>query len=275
MPDQGNSSVTHSGELAGKTAMITGSSSGIGRAMALEFAAAGADILIHCRTNVDGAHAVAHCIRNMGREADVLACDLSDPSGPDTLVQRVWEKHDHVDIWVNNAGADVLTGEASGWSFERKLEQLWRVDVVTTIRLSRLVGRRMKKRGGAEGSNVLLNVGWDQVEHGMEGDSGEMFSTAKGAIMAFTQSLAKSLAPQVRVNCVAPGWIRTAWGGQAAGYWQERACRESLSGRWGTPDDVARAAVFLVSPRSEFITGQVLKVNGGFNHSGSTGRGVD
>jgi 3-oxoacyl-[acyl-carrier protein] reductase len=166
-----------------------------------------------------------------------------------------------VDIWINNAGADVLTGEAANWSFEEKLAALWQVDVVATLRLSREVGQRMKQRG----TGVLVNMGWDQVETGMAGDSGELFGAAKGAVMAATRSLAKSLAPEVRVNCLAPGWIRTAWGQQASAEWQERAHRESLLCRWGEPEDVARVACFLASPAAEFVTGQVIHVNGGRN----------
>ena len=119
----------------------------------------------------------------------------------------------------------------------------------------------------AAGGGAILNIGWDGAGRGMAGDSGELFSAVKGAIMAFTRSLAQSLAPEVRVNCLAPGWIRTAWGDQAADSWQERARGESLRGRWGTPEDVARAARFLVSPDADFITGQVIDVNGGFNTS--------
>jgi 3-oxoacyl-[acyl-carrier protein] reductase len=85
--------------------------------------------------------------------------------------------------------------------------------------------------------------------------------------MAFSRSLARSLAPEVRVNCVAPGWIKTAWGEQASDYWQQRAVRESLLGRWGTPEDVAAAVRFLVSPAAGFITGQVIAVNGGLRQS--------
>jgi 3-oxoacyl-[acyl-carrier protein] reductase len=110
---------------------------------------------------------------------------------------------------------------------------------------------------------VILTLGWDQAEHGMAGDSGELFGTIKGAVMAFTRSLAQSFAPEVRVNCLAPGWIKTKWGDDASEYWQERAQRESLLGRWGTPEDVADAACFLASPAANFITGQILPVNGG------------
>jgi 3-oxoacyl-[acyl-carrier protein] reductase len=97
----------------------------------------------------------------------------------------------------------------------------------------------------------------------MEGDSGELFAATKGAVMAFTRSLALSLAPAVRVNAVAPGWIRTAWGETASSAWQERAVRETPLARWGTPEDVARACRFLVSPEAAFLTGQVVRVNGG------------
>ena len=90
-----------------------------------------------------------------------------------------------------------------------------------------------------------------------------MFAAVKGAIAAFSRSLAKSLAPHVRVNCLAPGWIRTAWGETASDAWQQRARRESLLGRWGEPEDVARVARFLASPAAAFINGQVIAVNGG------------
>jgi 3-oxoacyl-[acyl-carrier protein] reductase len=125
--------------------------------------------------------------------------------------------------------------------------------------LARDIGRRMKARG----RGVILNMGWDQAETGMEGDSGQLFGATKAAVMAFTKSLALSLAPEVRVNCLAPGWIRTAWGDQASAKWQERVRRETPLGRWGTPHDVARAARWLASPKAGFITGQVVRINGG------------
>jgi 3-oxoacyl-[acyl-carrier protein] reductase len=81
--------------------------------------------------------------------------------------------------------------------------------------------------------------------------------------MAFSKSLAATLAPQVRVNCIAPGWIRTAWGENASEYWQKRALAETPLARWGTPEDVARAVRWLVSPAAAFITGQTIRVNGG------------
>ena len=113
----------------------------------------------------------------------------------------------------------------------------------------------------------IVNMGWDQAQTGMEGESGEIFATTKGAIMAMTRSLAKSLAPAVRVNCVAPGWIQTAWGEQTSEYWSQRAKQESLMERWGQPSDVAAAVAFLCSREASFISGHVLPVNGGFRTS--------
>ncbi len=249
--------------LEGKTVVVTGSSSGIGRAIALRLAAAGADVLVHARANAAAADAVAAEVQASGRRAMVLLADLADPCSQQTLVEAAWAWRGAVDVWINNAGADVLTGEAAAWSFEEKLDRLWRVDVVATMRLSRLAGARMKRQASRAGQAVILNMGWDQADYGMGGDSGEMFGAVKGAVMAFTKSLACSLAPEVRVNCLAPGWIKTAWGERASECWQERARRESLLQRWGTPEDVARVARFLASPAAEFITGQVIPVNGG------------
>jgi 3-oxoacyl-[acyl-carrier protein] reductase len=244
--------------LNDQIAVVTGSSSGIGRAIALQLAGAGADVLVHARTNASGAQTVVDEIRGLGRKSTLHLADLADDSARQTLVDSCWAWQGQVNIWVNNAGADVLTGDASDWTFDRKLDTLWHVDVLATIQLSRSVGQRMSEPGG-----VILNMGWDQAESGMAGESGEMFAATKGAIMSFSRSLAQSLAPKVRVNCLAPGWIKTAWGQQASDYWQQRAEHEALLGRWGTPDDVARAAAFLVSPAADFITGQVLKINGG------------
>ena len=245
-------------ELAGKRALVTGSTSGIGRAIALELAAGGADVIIHGR-RVEALESGLRDVLEHGVRGGHIQADLRLPATRSKFADDAWGQWGGLDIWINNAGADTLTGEAANWPFERKLHKLWTVDVAATIHLSREVGRRMK----AAGSGVIVNMGWDQAETGMEGDSGQLFAAAKGAVMAFTKSLALDLAPEVRVNCLAPGWIKTGWGERASQTWQARAVRETPQGRWGTPEDVAKVARWLASPAAAFVTGQIIRVNGG------------
>ncbi len=220
-------------------------------------------MVVHAGHDRQAALATAQDVGKQGVDVETIVADLANDTDQDDFLDRAWRWKDHVDIWINNAGVDILTGDRRGATFEGKLDALWQVDTRATIRLSRGVGRRMVQRG----AGVILNTGWDGAARGMAGDTAELFAASKGAVMAFTRSLAQSLAPAVRVNCMALGWIRTAWGEQASGLWQDRAARESLAARWGTPEDVARVARFLVSPQSDFISGQVIHVNGGFRGS--------
>ena len=245
--------------LIGKRAVVTGASSGIGRAIALELARAGAELVLHCRSALEQARETAEECGRAGSAAQVICADLGIEAELSPFVERVFGGGPPPEIWINNAGADLLTGPDSKLDYAAKLERLLSVDVRATTLLSRDVGRRMRERG----AGVILNIGWDQADRGMEGDSGELFAAAKNAIMGLTRSLALSLAPQVRVNCIAPGWIRTRWGEQASETWQARVLRETPLGRWGTPEDVAKVARFLVSPEAAYVTGQVINVNGG------------
>jgi 3-oxoacyl-[acyl-carrier protein] reductase len=251
--------VQTSSNLCGLRAAVLGSTSGIGRAVALSLADAGADVLIHGRASREAAEAVAAEVRRHGGRSDVLMADLADRAAGDRLVADAWKHWNGLDAWLQIAGADTLTGPGARLSFDDKLDRLWAVDVAATIRLCRAIGNRMK----AQGSGSIVTMGWDQAETGMEGDSGELYCATKGAIMAFTRSLALSLAPTVRVNALAPGWIKTAWGESASSPWQARVLRETPMARWGSPDDVAHVARFLVSPDAAFLTGQTLRVNGG------------
>lgn len=248
-------------ELAGRTALVTGSTSGIGRAVALELGRAGARVALHGRSSAAAAEVAA----DLGdRHAGTFLADLAEPDAVAGLVRDVEAGLPEVDVVALVAGADVLTGPAARWPFEQKLEALLAVDVVATLRLARAIGRWMAGRAGG----AIVTVGWDQADVGMEGDSGELFAASKGAVMAFSKSLARSLAPKVRVNCVAPGWIKTSWGENASEAWQKRAVRESMLRRWGTPADVAAAIRWIVGPDAAFVTGQVLNVNGGFRRMG-------
>ena len=246
--------------MTGQTVLVTGSTSGIGRAVALRLAESGAAVALHGR-NADAAQQVADEIRrSAGSVAGVFLTDIATSAGCAELIEAVTKTCPTLRAACLIAGADTLTGSSASLSFEDKLQLLYDTDVRSTLLLGRGLGNVLK---GHDGSSIVT-TGWDQAATGMEGDSGELFGTIKGAVMAFTKSLAKSLAPHVRVNCVAPGWIKTAWGDQASKEWQERAVRECLLKRWGEVGDIADAVRWLISPRASFITGQIINLNGGF-----------
>ena len=245
--------------LQNQHAVVTGASGGIGRAIALELARAGASVVAHFNQSRESAKDVVRAVEDLGTPVDTIQADFRDLTNSDELVEQAWSVFGSVDVWVNNAGVDLLTGPGTEMKYDEKLRLLLDVDVRSTLLLSRAAGNRMQ----AAGRGTIINIGWDQADRGMEGDSGELFATARNAIMGFTRSLAVSMAPEVRVNCVAPGWVRTAWGEQASPYWQDRVRSETLLKRWGTPEDIARMVRFLASSEAGWITGQVINVNGG------------
>lgn len=247
-----------SGKLHGLRAIVTGASTGIGKAVALALASAGASVGVHYGSSKSLAEKVSAECSTLGGASFAVGRDLSLAEGLDEWVGQLWNDGP-IDVWINNAGVDLLTGSAREWTYSQKLESLFAVDLRASMLLSKAVGARMKARG----RGVILNIGWDQAERGMEGDSGELFAAIKGAVMCFSRSLACSLAPEVRVNCIAPGWIRTAWGEAASDIWQQRVLRETPLARWGEPQDIARLAVFLASDDADYLTGQVINANGG------------
>ena len=208
----------------------------------------------------------AEMVRERDCEASILKADLRQADDRRLLVDTAFERLGEITVWVNNAGADVLTGEAASLEFEEKLQRLLDVDLFGTIALCRLAVPRLLQQEASPPSSIIF-MGWDQAPDGMDGDEGQMFGPVKAAIMAYAASLAQSVAPILRVNTVAPGWIRTAWGNEAGDYWNERAKVQSLMNRWGDPDDVAKAVVYLADPNNTFVTGQTLNVNGGWNRT--------
>lgn len=244
-------------------AVVTGSSSGIGRATALRLAEDGFSLVLHARQNLAGIQATASTIfQRFQRPSLCILADIADSRAQADLTRAAFNWHGHVDAWVNNAGADVLTTEARGWPFDEKLRYLLATDLLGTVGLSRDVAARMMQQlSGSKPS--IINIGWDQALLGMSGDSGQLFCTTKAAVMAFSNSLAMSVAPHVRVNCVSPGWIKTAWGNDSNDYWDSRARDESLLARWGTAEDVANTIAWLAGPSAEFVNGQCINVNGG------------
>jgi 3-oxoacyl-[acyl-carrier protein] reductase len=165
-----------------------------------------------------------------------------------------------LDVWVNNAGADVLTGAGAALSDLEKLDLLMSVDLRGTILCSWQAADLL---GAQEDGGVIINMSWDHVLTGMPGLNPQLFAAVKGGISAFSKSLARSIAPRVRVNVLAPGWIETSFSASVADKERGAIAESTPLKRWGTPEDVAAAAVFLASPGASFLTGQTIMVGGG------------
>jgi len=255
-----NSPPTSPSTLAGKRVLVTGASSGIGRAIALAAAQAGADVALTYRANEAGANAVAADIRATGRRAVITRADVSDHDELTRLIATLRDALGGVDAWVNNAGADVLTGVGITLSRRDKLDLLLRVDLAGTMHASWAAAELMREQPAG---GVIINMSWDRVLQGMSGENPELFSAVKGGILSFSRSLARSVAPAIRVNVLGPGWIETAFGNGAPAAFRDEIARQIPLGRWGAPEDVAAAAVYLASDSARFVTGQMIMVNGG------------
>jgi 3-oxoacyl-[acyl-carrier protein] reductase len=239
---------------------VTGASSGIGRAIAEAYAAEGAVVLLTHRASPERAREVADAIATRGGRALVRQADLGTRGACERLVADAREQLGRLDVWVNNAGADVVTGEAAAWEWERKLDTLLAVDLKGTIACSYAAGEIMR---GQERGGAIVNMSWDHVMTGMAGENPQLFAAVKGGVLAFSKCLARSLAPGVRVNVLCPGWIETRFGQEADRDFYHSVAEDTPLGRWGRPRDVADAALYLASPEAAFVTGQAINVNGG------------
>lgn len=246
--------------LADKVVVVTGASSGIGKAIALACAEAGADLAVSYRRNRQGIEETARAVEALGRRIAVVQVNISQAEDIGRLSSAVTQRFGRADVWINNAGADILTGEGARLSPLEKLEVLLAVDVRGTVLASWAAVKLMRTR--AEGGTII-NMSWDHAEQGMEGENPVLYSVAKGAVLSFSKSLARDVAPEIRVNVLSPGFIETGFGEEADPRWREAVVARTPLRRWGRPEDVARAAVFLASDEARFMTGQTMMVNGG------------
>ncbi len=247
--------------LSGKRTVVTGASSGIGRAIALRFAHEGADVCVGYHRTAEAAATCVEAIRACGREALAVAVNVAETASIDRLVAKVVAAFADIDVWVNVAGADILTGTAADLSDAQKLQQLLDVDLRGTIRCAWAAAPVLQRSHG-----TIINMSWDLALVGMGGRNPEIFAATKAGVTGFTRALARSLAPAVRVNELAPGWIETRFAReQMSADYREAVMTSTPLRRFGTPGDVAAAAAFLASDEAAFITGQTLKVNGGLS----------
>ena len=250
--------------LKSKTAVITGASTGIGRAIARLFGKQGARIIVNYQRSHKAAQQLVAEINAEGGHARAFQANISRPEGIDGLVNAALEAFGCIDIWANIAGVDILTGNGARLSDVEKLNRLMEVDLRGTILCCWRVAPLMKEAGGG----VILNMSWDLALQGMEGRNPEMFAAVKAGILGFSKCLARSYAPEVRVNELAPGWIETAFAKEKMKpeAYQAVVERTPLK-RFGMPEDVAWAALYLASDEAAFITGQTLRINGGLTSS--------
>ncbi|HEX8762929.1 MAG TPA: SDR family oxidoreductase [Candidatus Saccharimonadales bacterium] len=243
-------------KLNNKVVVITGSSANIGKATALLFAQEGAKVVITTRKNVEGGQATADEIKNSGGEAIFVQADLAQPDDVEKLFKATLEAFGTVDILVNNAGA------ATGKPFLETTKEDWLLDFDNNLFDMVLCSQAAAKIMLEKGSGVILNTTSIRgLEHtGREGIMG--YSAAKAATISLTKTMAKELAPKIRVNGVAPGFVITPNYDKTPQEVKDGFIDGTLIKRWIQPEEIAEAFLYLAT--AEAITGENLIVDGGF-----------
>jgi len=242
-------------DLTGKVALVTGGSRGLGRAMALGFAEAGADVVVTSR-KLDACRTVAGDIEAMGRRALARACNVSNWDELEPLADAAYEAFGRVDVLVNNAGMSLLYGDVTEVT-EAMWDKVVNLNLKGVFRLTALVGSRMVRDGGGSVINVS-SVGSIRPTPEIL-----PYAAAKAGVNSLTAGFALALGPSVRVNCIMAGPFLTdvtkAWDATVL----ETGPQRHALKRFGDPDEVVGTALYLASDASSFTTGQVLRVDGG------------
>lgn len=242
-------------QLANQIAVVTGAGRGIGRAIALKFAQAGADVVCISRTQ-ENSEKVAGEIRALGRKAWAHAVDVADAAAVGAAAEKILADCGKVDILVNNAGVtrDGLLMRLSEADWDMVLDTNLKGAFLVTKAFSRAM---IKARAGR-----IINI---TSVIGLIGNPGQCnYAASKAGLIGFTQSAAKELASRgITVNAIAPGFIETDMTSDLKPEMREAILKEIPLGCFGSPDDIAGAALFLAGPEARYVTGQVLTVDGG------------
>jgi 3-oxoacyl-[acyl-carrier protein] reductase len=245
-------------ELAGRTALVTGASRGIGQAIAIELARAGAAVALTYHSHPAGGEETAKRIAERGGRALALACDVADAAAVDALVARVVGELGGLDVAVNNAGIarDQLILRMKPDEFDAVIA----TNLRGTWNVCRAVARPMlKARGGR-----IINVSSVVARMGNPGQTN--YAASKGGVEALTRSLARELGSRgITVNAIAPGFIDTEMTAELPDARKQALLGQIPLGRLGTVEDVAQAVRFLASGAAAYVTGQVIHVNGGLD----------
>jgi 3-oxoacyl-[acyl-carrier protein] reductase len=242
-------------QLENKIAVVTGAGRGIGRAIALKFAAEGADVACVSRT-AENSEKVAGEIRALGRKAWAHAVDVSDAGAVDAVAEKIVSECGRVDILVNNAG---VTRDGL---LMRMSNEDWDTVLGTNLKGAFLFTRAFTRVFVKQRSGRIINV---SSISGLVGNAGQCnYAASKAGLIGFTQSVARELASRsITANAIAPGFIETDMTSGLNAELKTELLKRIPLNRFGQPDDIAAAAVFLAGPGGAYITGQVLTVDGG------------
>ena len=246
-------------KLDGKTALVTGSDSGIGQAIAITFAREGANVIVHYHTDRQGAEQTAQQIEQHGRRAVILQADLSDPKNAQQLFDQAVQQIGPLDILVNNAGQGADVQHSINTTLDEFIRVL-NVDLVSPWALCQAAAKQMVGRGGG----VIINV--TSVHEEIPGEGGVAYDAAKAGLRSVSRTLALELARQgVRINNIAPGMIATPMTEDRLKDPEqaEQSSQQIPMGRPGNPQEVANVALFLASDDSSYVTGSSYFVDGG------------
>ncbi len=243
--------------LSDKLAIVTGGSRGIGAAIALKLAHAGADVVVNYTASSSKAEEVASTVRNLGRRAFVVQCDVSDESSVSRMFDAVAEEFGKsADILVNNAGItkDMLVNRMSLEDYKAVLD----VNLAGAFLCSKYAIKTMMRARSGSIVNISSVVGFT-------GNAGQAnYCSAKAGIIGLTKSLAHEYAKRgIRVNAVAPGFIASDMTNDLSDTIKDKLVSQIPLGSMGSPDDIANAVLFLASPLSSYVTGETVHVNGG------------
>lgn len=242
--------------LTGKIAIVTGASRGIGRAIALTLAANGATVIINYNGSAEAAEATVAEIRAAGGTAEAVKCNVADAAESDTFAKTVLEKYGRVDILVNNAG--ITRDNLIVRMTEEEFDAVMDTNLKGAFHMIKYLTKAfMKQRSGK-----IVNIA---SVSGIMGNAGQAnYSASKAGLIGLTKSVARELAPRnVCVNAVAPGFIRTDMTEKLPQTVRDNAVGQIPLGKMGSPEDVAQAVLFLADAASDYITGQVLCIDGG------------